>query len=716
MVARTIRGVMQGIGCGVVALACGEGSLVMDASRESARLEQAQEIPPYRAPAYPLLTFDPYFSVWSFADRLATDWSRHWTGANHSLQSMVRVDGRPYRLMGMTPQEVPELPQTAVRVWPTRTVYDFVGAGIELRMEFVSPLLPGDLEVLARPAGYVSWRLRATDGRTHAVSLYFDNSAELVVDRPEQKVVWSRLAVPGLTVTRMGSKDQAVLGKVGEDLRIDWGYLYQAIPAGAGVVQAIAGSETARNGFARGAALPESDDPRQPRPAREDWPVLAATLDLGLVSGDWVSRHVILAYDDLYSVEYLNERLRPWWRRQGAEAVDLLRLAAADFERLTRACSAFDAELVSDLERVGGPTLARLGALAYRQTLAAHKLVADRDGTPLFFSKENFSGGFMATVDVTYPSSSLFLLMHPTLLQGMLTPVFEYASSTRWKFPFAPHDLGIYPKANGQAYGGGEKSEQDQMPVEESANMILLSAALGLLTGDLPYVERHWALLSRWAMYLKDQGLDPANQLCTEDFNGLLAHNANLSLKAIMALGAYAALCDRTGRAVEAAAFRDLTERYAAAWTRLASEGDHTRLAFDKPGSWSQKYNLIWDRLLGLGLFSPEIAQQELVQYRRVQQPFGLPLDNRSTQTILPSLVWSASLRGERGDLDALLAPLDAFLDQTQTRVPLTDYFDTGNAQRVAFQARSVVGGVFQPLLQDSALRAKWLTWQAPAP
>ncbi|HYG09417.1 MAG TPA: DUF5127 domain-containing protein, partial [Pyrinomonadaceae bacterium] len=417
----------------------------------------AQALAPLRPPAVPLVTHDPYFSVWSMSDSLADDRTKHWTGAPHGMVGMARIDGKPYRFMGQSYSPLPApMRQLRLDVLPTRTVYEFEAEGVRLRLTFMSPLLPEDLNLVARPVTYVTWDAWAIDGRKHRVSLYFDCTAEFVVNTTYEKVVWSRPKVGNLSVLTFGSQEQPVLERAGDDLRIDWGYLHLAVPSTADgtASDVIAWNQTARNSFAATGALPDSDDMRMPRMAREEMPVLATTFDLGEVAAAPVSRHLMLAYDDVYSVEYFRRRLRPYWRRGDEEADAMLKAAARDYEALKRRSEAFDAELMADLRRAGGEEYARLAALAFRQTIAAHKLAADWDGTPLFFSKENYSNGSIATVDVTYPSAPFFLLFNPRLLEAQIKPVFDYAASPRWRFPFAPHDLGTYPLANGQTYGG----------------------------------------------------------------------------------------------------------------------------------------------------------------------------------------------------------------------------------------------------------------------
>jgi len=652
------------------------------------------------------VTHDPYFSVWSMGDTLAGDETRHWTGTVQALRGLVRVDGKAYRFMGAEPKGVPALAQKQLTVTPTRTLYAFEGAGIRLLAVFLSPLFPDDLDVLARPVSYLTLAVGSADGQPHSVEVYLEASAALAVNEPMQRVAAKSETVPGLAVLGYGTQEQPVLKKKGDDLRIDWGYFYLAAPNRDVTARAFVDGLAARRAFVSSGAGAVAVTAAQPGDA------IAFGMALGSVGDAPVTRRFLLAYDDLYSIRYFGKNLRPYWRRDGVDASRLLAAADRDYASLSEKALRFDEALTRDLTRAGGGPLARLGALAFRQALAAHKLAAREDGSPLFFAKENFSNGCINTVDVFYPSAPLLLLLNPRLLAAQVVPMLEYAASSRWKFPFAPHDLGTYPHADGQVYGGGEASEKDQMPVEETGNMLLLAAALAHATGQADFARPHVALLNRWADYLVAHGRDPAEQLSTDDFAGHLAHNTNLSLKAILALAAHAKVLGKLGDEAKAATYRQAAEAMAADWVKRADDGDHFRLTFDRPGTWSQKYNLVWDRILGLGLFPPDVAAREAAFYKTKLETFGLPLDSRKSYTKLDWSVWSATLATSPADQPAFYAAIDRFVSQSPSRVPLTDWYDTKTGKQEGFQARSVVGGVFLPLLYDAKT---WERWRAVA-
>jgi hypothetical protein len=660
---------------------------------------------PQRPPAVPLIACDPYFSVWSMNDRLTDGPTRHWTGKEQPLTSLARIDGKTYRLMGNLPPNVAPATQTSLTVLPTRTIYHFAEAGIDLSVCFMTPKLADDLTVCSWPVTYVTWTAAATDGKSHDVAIYLDASPNLAVNVPDQEVTEQLGTAGKLTTLRVGSIEQPILETRGDDLRIDWGYFYLAANTPSAT---CAPATRIRSAFATDGTLgPPAAQPASPSPAARNAPVLAILLPLGNVSDKPVSAHAILAYDDLYSIRYFNDDLRPYWKKDGAKIDDLLQQADHDYDSINQRCETFDNELVSDLKKIGGDSYVQLGVLAWRQALAAQKLCADANGQPLMFSKENFSNGCISTVDVLYPAGPQMLAFSPTMMKASLVPLLDYASSPRWKFDSAPHDLGTYPQATGQVYGGERSSP---MPVEESGNLLILCAGLAKAEGNAQFFEKYWPTLTLWKNYLVNNGLDPANQLCTDDFAGHIARNANLSVKAIMGIAAYGQLADALGKKDEAADALKTARDYAQKWMKLGEDGDHYKLVFgDKgAGTWSQKYNLVWDRILGTNIFPPEVAEKELAFYRTKMNVYGLPLDSRKTYTKIDWELWTATMAPKDDDFRVIVDACAKWTNETSDRVPMSDWYETVSGKKSGFQARSVVGGLFIPFLRDESLWKKY--------
>ena len=580
------------------------------------------------------------------------------------------IDGGLYNRAA--PPSIPQAIQRKVEITATQTKYEFDCGPVFLALDFLSPLLANDLDLYARPITYLRFNVMSKDGNPHDVKLYLNTAPDLARHQPSQEVKTVIYNRDGILYQKTGTTSQAILKRKGDDVRIDWGYAYLATTNEAGVKMGAAGKQ----GFAALCNL---------------------EIDYGKVKAVPVEKSVILAYDDLNAIEYFGQRLQAWWKKKYSTVEEMVKESFGQEGSIAERCDKFDRQLWADAVTAGGEQYAQLCVLAYRQSLAAHKLVRGPNNEVLFPQKENFSNGSIWTVDVTYPSAPLTLLYNPALLKGMVEPLMIYSESGKWTKPFPAHDLGTYPLANGQTY-------PEDMPVEEAGNMIILTAAICKAEGNYEFARKHWAVLSQWVEFLVKDGLDPANQLCTDDFAGHLARNVNLSMKAIVGIAAYAQMAKGLNKKGEAGTYHNIATDYAAKWIQMANDGDHYALSFGKQGTWSQKYNLVWDKLLGLKLFPVDVYEKEIKFYLQHQNKYGLPLDSRRTYTKSDWIVWTATLAGNQKDFEALIQPVYKYATETPSRVPLSDWHETTNGKQVGFQARSVVGGYFIKMLE-----VKWL-------
>jgi len=577
--------------------------------------------------------------------------------------------------------------QKNVEVTATQTIYDFTCGKVDLKVTFTSPLLMNDLGLLARPVSYITYNVQANDKKTHTVKVLLSASSNIAVYRPSQEVTAKKYSTAKLSILKAGTVEQPVLQKGADDMRIDWGYFYVTAPKSSNAVQFITNSSSAADAFRNGSSASTASGGKSL--------ALNTVVPFGTVGQTEVERFVELGYDEVYAIQYFKRNLRPWWNTSGKETMEgQLTDAANQYKEVMQKCKTFNKEVYADALKSGGKEYAHLCILGYRQSIAAHTLVKSPEGEILWLSKENNSGGFINTVDVTYPSAPLYLIYNPALLQGMLNGIFYFSESGKYPHPWAAHDLGTYPLANGQTYG-------EPMPVEESGNMIILTAAIAKAQGNANYAKKHWKTLTTWADYLTKEGLDPKTQLCTDDFAGHLARNANLSVKAIVGIASYAQMAETLGYTETATKYRAIAESMVPKWIEMADAGDHYALTFDNKNTWSQKYNLVWDKVLDLNLFPQKVYDTEIKYYLTKQNKFGLPLDSRKAYTKNDWILWTATFAPTEKEFEALVKPVYRHAIETESRVPLNDFYDSNTGIRDNFKARSVVGGFYMKLFSD---------------
>ena len=633
----------------------------------------------------PLVLHDPYFSIWSSYDHLNDGETTHWSGNPYHLRGYVDVGGKRFCFLG-NPGLATPLPQVSLDISATRTVCGFENGTMAFTTSFLSPLVLSDLALASRPVSYLSV----------SFSRMPDEPVEVVFQVDGTVVCHDDDAVDGYVTEdkrfcwgSMGKANQSPLSESGDKVTVDWGWVFFGGERG-----------HARIAFDR----------------------LERTLEIALRPDSCGEAHCVLAYDQGYVVDYFGTLLRGYWRTRWSTMEEAIGDALASRQEVESLCASIDAKVEREAEAAINADYARLCAVSWRVAVAAHQIAVGPEGEVLFLSKENSSNGCIATVDVSYPSVPLFLLEGKDCIMGMLEPVFTFARKPVWNKPYAPHDVGRFPYATGQVYGRNPQWSTEkrsdaatlvnppyarypasadvydgemQMPVEECGNMLILCAALMLRYGKTPLLSHHLDLLKQWADYLVSYGLDPGSQLCTDDFAGHLAHNANLAVKAIFGIESYSLLVGGT----EGAAYHAIAKDYAARWERMAFTGDHTVLAYGMKESWSLLYNMVWNRIFPRPLFSETVTKAVSAFYKGKLNEWGIPLDSRKDYTKSDWTMWVAALSLDGELRQALAGRLCHFLIDSPSRIPFSDWYDTKTGRYVSFIARSVQGGIFMPLL-----------------
>jgi hypothetical protein len=695
---------LAGVGAATAASLAGAPRAAADPAQPT-QAQPAGALPqfaPVRAPAAPLAVRSPYLSSWLPADSLPGTWPTFWTGHITAMAGIARIDGTSYVFLGNpalpNSNPFPTMRQTSSEITATHSLFTLQQGGVELEVGFFSPVEPGDLRRQSMPLSYITASARSTDGAAHRISLYFDISGEWASGDTGTQITWDQQAyteagtsVISLTNTPASPQPLHEIGNMAA-----WGTVVWSTPARNGLTWQIGQDAVVRARAVNQGSLDGTVDQDKPRAINDRWPVFAFNLDLGSVRAATDPMVVSIGHVREPAVSYLGNGLAPLWQSYFPSWEAMVGAFHADHADAETRAGKLDQRITADGRSAAGEQYAALCALALRQAYGGTELVSHQ-GKPWVFLKEISSDGNVSTVDVTYPCMPAFLYADPAYLGLILEPLLDYPENGGWPKTFAEHDLGSsYPNATGHNDG-----REEDMPVEESANMIIMCAAFAAHLTDAErhtYATGHYRILKQWADYLVDNALDPGFQNQTDDFTGFIAHSVNLALKGIVAIGAMSQLATAAGQQSDAAHYLTTARSYITQWVQKAadSSGDHLKLAYDQDGTWSQKYNGYPDRLLGLNLVPDSIAAAEAVWYLSRANTYGVPLDLRHTYTKADWEMWTAAwLDGHNEVRDLLIESVYEFANTSPSRAPMTDWYDTVTDKQVGFQARPVVGGFF---------------------
>ena len=666
-------------------------------------------------PAYPLFVKDPFFSVWSACENLNEQDTVFWTGKAKKTYGFIKVGDKNYCFMG-NPDGIEKLQQTDVKITTFRTIYTFECADFIFEVAFFSPTPITNYKIWSCPVSYVEYKITPkTNLPKVTVSLcmhegwcyYGTENKEMrgdVFTWENREIAW------------FGLNRQHIFNRTGDRFGADWGYYYMI--ADSCFYHTI-------ESFKDLTACDFSDK-------IETTKYLTAQnshefSDLSAKSGK-----ILIAFDDIISINYYGQTLRGYFFSDGKTIMDAIKFSVNEYQSICDTCDAVERDLENSTAKFGKKYLDILNA-SYRQTLAAHKLVKDYTGRLLLLSKECGSGGCVATVDVTYPTMPMLLTYAPELVKASIEPIFDFAKMDAWEYEFAPHDAGVYPFCNGQFYGVKNKTEgkygrsisyqgvefrnvvlpsyylypknsnlydyNRQMPIEECADMILICAFYLERTGDLEYVKSKRDLLKQWCEYLISKGLIPENQLCTDDFLQHMDKNVNLSIKATVAIKAFAMLEKRFGN--DASKYEKEVSERIAQYKQHFGEKNMSLSFGDENETFSMKYNLLPDKLLKLGVFDSKVIQREIDVCMQNCHDFGFPLDNRSSLTKCDWMMWIAALSDDSAVQERIISCVYNYLINGADRVPFADLYDCKTGIAEEFTNRTVQGSMFILLLKE---------------
>lgn len=558
--------------------------------------------------------------------------------------------------------------QRDVDIQATQTHYEFTCSDVVLKLSFTAPLIMNDLEVMSRPINYISYEVASLDNREHEMEIYFELAPEKAFGGDEIQFEEES----DFVFLKAGYSDQKVWVNSSEAAP-SWGYFYMATDK-KNATYAIGDAMSMRREFMEKGYLTLKNTSGRG---------CSATISQKLGKAKQASGKIMVGFDGIYTIQYFGDNLRPYWNKKGNTTIEKkLVVAYKEYEEIILKSNQFDNQLMHNTLCAGGKEYAELCALIYRKAIIPLQLSEIANGDLVFFTKD------VGPVDVYFSLAPIFLCYNPELVEALLNPFFYYSESGKWVEPYPAHNLGDYPLLNGQTY-------EEDMPTDDARSLLILTAALAKIKGNPAYAERHWTVLSRWADYLLIHGVDTEGQLYYDDFAKHCTYDANLFIKVVLGIASYGYLAEITGRKELARTYTDKAREMAVEWEKKLAAGNHYRLAA-KDDTWNQKYNIVWDEILELNIFSDSIAEGEVDSYLTQLNEYGLPQNFRQEYI---NAIWLATLATDSLDFRKMMIPLYRSMNKKTDRFQMSEYAKENSCVNV--KEGGVVGGCYLKLLEN---------------
>jgi hypothetical protein len=680
---------------------------------------------PVRPPSVPLAVRSPYLSTWLPATGLTSTVPQFWYGTNRGFAGLVRIDGQVYAWAGQ-PQvngaAAMPLSQTALQVTATRSIFTLNVAGVQLTAQWLSPIEPADLKRESVPFTLLTVEARAIDGASHDVQLYADITGAWASSDESDVISWDTTTTGS---NRYWSVQLQTPDPLTEDTQMaNWGSAIWGSSLATNLTYQSGYAVDVRNQFAADGHLTDAND-TDFRATDDDQPVFAFATDFGTVrpvpdgqGGQSVSFAIGHVRIPLISYGPDATPILPWWTTYWADWRDMADFFLADAPAALNRAAALDQKIEGAATYAAGPGYSAICALAARQCYGGMEVAIGPDGEPWVLGKEISSDGDVNSVDIWDQAYLMWLWLDPGLIPLEMAPVLAWCASPGWQdaslwtdIPswedsqtrYCVHDLGVYPVAPGRSPGNGE-----QMPIEESAGMLIMAASYARRVGAeiaRPFLRKWQLLWTQWAEYLLTQVPTPATQLTTDDWAPVYltpTGGTNLGIKAIIGLAAAGQIAAIIGDTANAATWSKAAADNVEPWAKLSLDpsGEYLNLEQGVPGTWTTIYNAFYEEVIGAKLVPENVKALQASYYLTQLEPYGLPLQTDAGG--LSKVAWNLYIPAWLRDYPIASEMLErdvAYINDTPSLVPYGDRYNTDTGVEITgVKAHPTLGAVYAVL------------------